>query len=200
MSIASERDAPVGSLALRYWQAVADLPVDRRRALAEIEACFVAGDPAQGLDGRHEGRVLATTFGSLLDVPFRWISNVWMPWKGKVLSAERSEGRNLFASSFTLPKRVVWPGYRDEEAAGSGMFTTYRFTTWSGPSSFTPGVTTFKIDYDLPESPRFLIRSILDEVVQIGEGVFLGQALLKWRGAFHRAAWFQLRSPADLPR
>jgi hypothetical protein len=24
--------------------------------------------------------------------------------------------------------------------------------------------------------------------------VFLGQALMKWRGAFHRAAWFQLRS------
>jgi hypothetical protein len=195
VAIASERDAPAGSLALRYWQAVADLPVDRRGALAEIEACFVAGAPAEDLDGRYEGRVLATTFGTLLDAPFRWISNLWMPWKGKVLNAERTEGRNLFTSSFKVPKRILWPGYRDEEAAGPGMFTTYRFTTWSGPSPFTAGVTAFKIDYDLPESPRFLIRSILDEVVQIDEGVFLGQALLKWHGEFRRAAWFQLRNP-----
>jgi hypothetical protein len=196
VAIASERDAPAVSLALRYWQAVAQLPVDRRRALAELEACFFAGAPAENLDGRYEGRLLATTFGPMLDVPFRWISYLWMPWKGKVLNAERTEGRNLFTSSFRIPKRIFWPGYRDEEAAGPGMFTTYRFTTWSGPSPFTPGVTTFKIDYDLPESPRFIIRSILDEVVRIDEGLFLGQALLKWRGEFHRAAWFQLRRSA----
>lgn len=194
MAIDSAREAPAGSLALRYWQAVADLPVDRRRALADIESCFVAGGAAEGLDGRYEGRVLATTFGVLLDVPFRWITNLWMPWKGKVLSAEQKEGRNLFTSSFRVPKRIFWPSYRDEQPAGPGMFTTYRFTTRSGPSPFTPGVTTFKIDYDLPESPRFLIRSILDEVVRIDEGLFLGQALLKWRGE-RRAAWFQLRDP-----
>jgi hypothetical protein len=195
VSIASERDARTGSLALRYWEAVAHVPVDRRRALAEIEACFVAGAAAEALDGRYEGRVLATTLGPLLDMPFRWISNAWMPWKGKVLDAERTEGRNLFTSSFRLPERIFWPGYRDEEATGPGMFTTFRFTTWSGPSPYTHGVTTFKIDYDLPASPRFLIRSILDEVVRIDEGLFLGQALLMWRGRFHRAAWFQLRAP-----
>jgi hypothetical protein len=193
VAIASERDAR--PLALRYWQAVADLPVDRRRALGEIEACFAAGALAEQLDGRYDGRVLATTFGVFLDLPFRWITNLWMPWKGKVLSAERTEGRNLFTSGFRIPKRIFWPGYRGEEAAGPGMFTTYRFTTRSGPSPFTPGVTSFKIDYDLPESPRFLIRSILDEVVQIDDGLFLGQALIKWRGDFQRAAWFQLRSP-----
>jgi len=193
VAIDSERDAR--PLVLRYWQAVADLPVDRRRALGEIEGCFATGAPAEHLDGRYEGRVLSTTFGVFLDVPFRWITNLWMPWKGKVLDAERTEGRNLFTSSFRIPKRIVWPGYRDEEAAGPGMFTTYRFTTWSGPSPFTPGVTTFKIDYDLPESPRFLIRSILDEVVRIDDGLFLGQAVIRWRGEFRRAAWFQLRSP-----
>jgi len=52
----------------------------------------------------------------------------------------------------------------------------------------------FRIDYDTPDDLDFLIRRILDELVQIGEGLYLGQALLRIRGQWKRAAWFSLEA------
>jgi hypothetical protein len=49
-----------------------------------------------------------------------------------------------------------------------------------------------QIDYrELEENPG-LIRRILDELVQIDDEVYLGQALMFWRGRLRRVAWFSL--------
>jgi hypothetical protein len=186
--------AEATSRPLRYWRAVASLPVDRVAALAELEACFAAGGPVERLDGATKGRLITTTFGYGLDRVFMGMASLWMPWKGKVLDPEAKEGRNIFASPSRVPLRMMWPGYRDQQPFDGGRFTTFRFTTWTGEGKLDPEVEVFKIDYDLPDSPGFLIRDILDELVQVDDGLYLGQALLRWRGRYRRAAWFQLEA------
>jgi hypothetical protein len=180
------------SRSLRYWRAVASLPADRNGALGEIEACFLSGEPVERLDGPMAGRLITTTFGYGLDRVFMGLASLWMPWKGKELDPEAKEGRNIFASSFRAPMRLLWPSYRDQRPANPGRLTTFRFTTWAGAGKLHPDLEVFKIDYDLPDSPALLIRDILDELVQIEEGLYLGQALLRWRGRYRRVAWFQL--------
>lgn len=185
--------AVADDLALRYWRAVASIPVDRRAALEELDRCFAAGGPVERLHGDTEGRLLATTLGYGLDRVCMGLASLWMPWKGKTFDADAKEGWNIFTASFRILQRLVWPGLRRRARYGPGPFTTFRFTTWNGPGTLDPTVDVLKIDYDVPDSPSFLIRDVLDEVVRIDDGLFLGQALLKWRGRFRRAAWFQLQ-------
>ena len=47
-------------------------------------------------------------------------------------------------------------------------------------------------DYDFAVNPGFVIRRILDEVVQVADGVYLGKVLLRARERFHRVGFFSL--------
>ncbi|HEV8563691.1 MAG TPA: hypothetical protein VGR41_02125 [Actinomycetota bacterium] len=179
-------------LTLRYWRAVADLPAVRMRALAELDECFRRGSTPSGLSGSLEGRLVTTTLGYGLDAITMGLARVWMPWKGKTFEPDRKEGWNLFSPEFRWLMRVLWPSYDDVGSAGPGRLSAFRFTTWEGPGALHPDLTTFKIDYDHEGSPRFLIRPILDELMEIEPGLYLGQALLRWRGALRRVAWFSL--------
>jgi len=185
--------AVVDDLALRYWRAVASIPVDRRAALEELDRCFAAGGPVERLHGDTQGRLLATTLGYGLDRVCMGLASFWMPWKGKTFDADAKEGRNIFTASFRIPLRLIWPRYKDEHGFAQGRFTTFRFTMRNGPATLDPAVDVLKIDYDAPDSPSFLIRDVLDEMVRIDDGLYLGQALLNWQGRFRRAAWFHLQ-------
>jgi hypothetical protein len=116
-----------------------------------------------------------------------------MPWKGKTVDRAAGTGRNLFTPGWRPVERVMWPGYDDVRSEAAGRFSTFAFSVWTGPSETDPEVEVLKIDYDQEASPVFLIRRVLDEVVHVGGGVLLGQALMMWRGRRQRAAWFQLR-------
>ena len=62
-----------------------------------------------------------------------------------------------------------------------------------GPSVTSPSCEVLRIDYrDLEENPTWPIRQILDELVQVDDEVYLGQALMQWRGELRRAASFSL--------
>ena len=50
-----------------------------------------------------------------------------------------------------------------------------------------------KIDYDLEVNPRFVVRDVLEELVQLSDGYYLGKALLHWRGQWRCAAFFTLQ-------
>ena len=181
-------------LTLRYFRALADLPHERSGALAELEACFRAAETPQPIDGATRGRLLTTTLGHGLDAITAGLARLWMPWKGKAFNPEAKEGRNLFTNSFRPVQHALWPGYDIDYPEREGRYSTFSFTTWEGRSAFTPdGLDVLKIDYEHPQSP-WLIRDILDELVQIEDGLFLGQALLRVRGKLHRLAWFELRT------
>lgn len=181
-------------LALRYFRALADLPHDRTGALAALETCFRDAETPSTIEGATRGRLLTTTLGYGLDAIPGGLARLWMPWKGKTFDPEAKEGRNLFSTGFRSIMHVLWPGYDLEYPEGERRFSTFPFTTWDGPSAFTPGgADILKIDYEHPQSP-WLIRDILDELVLIDVGVHLGQALLRIKGRLHRVAWFELRT------
>jgi hypothetical protein len=180
-------------LTLRYLRALADLPHERSRALGEIEACFRGGGTPEALDGPMRGRLLTTTIGYGLDAISSGLAHLWMPWKGKAFDAAAKDGRNVFTTAFHVVEKALWPGADLDEPLGRRGYTTFPFTTWEGPSAFTPGgEDVLKIDYEHPQSP-WLVRDVLDELVGIDDRLFLGQALLRIRGRLHRVAWFELR-------
>ncbi len=183
-----------GDLERGYWRAVATLPADRAWALGELERCFREGGLPAMPSGPLEGRLLTTTMGSVVDPAFMGATRLWMPWKGKTVDPAAGVGRNLFTPGWRPVERSLWPRYHDVRDEGAGRLSTFSFTVWTGPSETDPDVKVLKIDYDHARSPAFLIRRVLDEVVHVGDGVLLGQALMSWRGSRRRAAWFQLRS------
>lgn len=184
-----------GAAALR--RAEATLRHDRPRALQELERRFADGRVPEGLDGPMDGRLVATTFGFGLDLVFETIARLYMPWTGKAFDLDGKEGRNRFARSARPFIRAMWPRYRDLIPGDDGGFTAFRFDTGVGPSAITPDVSVLRIDYAHPGSP-WPVRLVLDELVAVGDGQHLGQALMRWRGRFHRVAWFALQtiSPA----
>ncbi len=178
------------SLATRYWRAIATLPVSRRQALNEIESCFRHGTAPTALAGPLKGRLLTTTVGKGVDQLAMGMSRIWMPWKGKTFSI--GEGRNLFDNAFKAVLRVGFRGYDDVKTEEDGRISTFPFVTRMAPSELEPELKVLDIDYDHAASPGRLVRDVLDELVEIGEGLYLGQALLRWKGKRRRVAWFQL--------
>lgn len=180
--------------AAAYWKAVATLSVDRRQALSDIERFFDAGSVPEGLDGFHRGRLVATTLGYGLDLIPETLARLWMPWKGKTFDAAAAEGRNVFSSRGRFVARLLWPRYRGIAPFKPGLDTAFRFVTSAGESAVHQGLQVLRIDYDLPNNPAWPIRRVLDELVRVDEGLYLGQALLRLGGRWRRAAWFSLEA------
>jgi hypothetical protein len=181
----------VGTGAAALWRAEATLRHDRRRGLAALERSFASGGAPTRLDGPMAGRLVAVTIAPVLDQVMEGWSRLYMPWTGKTFDATGSAGQNRFVGSARPWFRLYWPSYRDLAPDGSGGFTAFRFETSVGPSRSVPALEVLRLDYRLPESP-WLVRDVLDELVEVGDGQHLGQALLWWRGRLRRAAWFAL--------
>ncbi|MDQ3210354.1 MAG: hypothetical protein M3Q20_04105 [Actinomycetota bacterium] len=175
-----------------FWHAVAMLRLDRPLGLAELQGCFGAGKPAEGLVGFRRGRLIATTCGYGVDGPFEGLARLWMPWRGQHFSRQAAEGVNLFTVGGRRAIRTAFPRYRgfgDDEQGTSA----FRFVTSVAPSVSHPDVTVLRLDYrSVRENPSFPIRKVLDELVQIDVGLYLGQELMTWGGRPHRVAWFSL--------
>jgi hypothetical protein len=60
-------------------------------------------------------------------------------------------------------------------------------------------VKVYKIDYDFDENPSFVIRSILDELVEIEDGLYLGKILYRVAGRFRPIGYFTLER-GSVPR
>lgn len=175
-----------------FWHAVAMLRLDRPLGLAEVQTCFAGGKAAEGLVGFRRARSIATTCGYGLDSPFEAMARMWMPWRGKSFSRQAAEGVNLFTVGGRRAIRTAFPRYRglgdDEEGTSA-----FRFLTSIAPSVSHPGVTVLRLDYrGVPENPSFPMRRMVEELVQIDHGLYLGQTLITWGGRPHRVAWFSL--------
>lgn len=182
--------------ALAYLQAAqTTMYRDRTRGLAALHELFRTGavpDPAP--DGRYAGELLALDVAPLLTPIAQGMACWWMPWQGKVFDADRADGSNIFTCDSWRLAHLFWPFYRHYQVDGAQTYRAFAFHTRTGPGLLDPDVTVLKIDYNLPENPVLNVRRVLDEVVQIADGLYLGKAHLHWWwGRWQTVAYFTLR-------
>jgi hypothetical protein len=153
--------------------------------------------PDPPLDGPTRGIMVTPILARPLDLGLRALATSWVPWTGKRFDAASGTGDNLLVASSRGPARVMWPSYR-LKPLGDG-YVAFRFRTYVGPGTVDPDRETLKIDYDSDENPRFLIRDILDELVQVVRGAYLGKVLLRRRGDWRLIGYFALEPAAAPP-
>src|SRR5437660_7845284 len=69
------------------WSWIEDLgrraQSDREGALSELQELFLCGQPAEGVTGQTEGRLVTWTMHPVADKLLGSITGAWMPWLGK---------------------------------------------------------------------------------------------------------------------
>ncbi|GIK43070.1 MAG: hypothetical protein BroJett011_69030 [Chloroflexota bacterium] len=122
------------------------------------------------------------------------IVNAWLPWQGKTFDAAQGRGDNIFTRDSLTLVHIYWPLYRGYMDDGSRTYRAFAFQTYTAPGLADPDRQVLKIYYDRPDNPRLSIRRILDELVQVEDGFYLGKAHLKWWwGTWQLVAYFSLR-------
>lgn len=172
---------------------------DRTACLTALEDIFRSGvAPRPPLDGLYRGELLALDIAPGLTRVAESLAGLWLPWRGKQLDAVSARGINLFTNDSYPPARLIWPAYRGYRARGPETYQAFAFHTSVGPGFRNPDQQVLRLDYDLPENPRLFVtvRRILDEVVQVADGYYLGKAYVHWYwGRWSRVAYFALRAP-----
>lgn len=166
---------------------------DRSGAIHSLNRLFNDGRlPSRQLDGRYDGIFVATTLAPGAD---RWLSAwtaLWMPWHGKVFYPASQTGENMFDRSAIPMMRPFMPNYHGFKPESDDRMLAFSFNTWTGTGILDQGLRVLKIDYDIPDSPR-TIRRVLDEVVELVDGAYLGKAHMRAvSGHWVTAAYFAL--------
>ena len=159
-----------------------------------LEALFAAGKPpTPALEGRTEGELVALDLAPVVTQALTALTSVWLPWQGKTFDAAQARGDNIFTAGSKTAARIFNPGYRSFINDGPDTYRAFAFRTYEAGAREDGNHTVLKIDYDLPENPRATIRRVLDELVQIDDGVFLGKAHVRWWSVrWQRVAFFSL--------
>jgi hypothetical protein len=172
-----------------------DPQANRRLILDRFDELFRSGSAPDPLpDAFLPGRLLATSTWPWLDSLGQRVARLWMPWQGKSFSPASSTGLNRFSPSARIPLKVVFPSYVPE-LIDAERIEAFPFRTRVEPGALDPGIDVLKIDYDFEENPNFIIRRILDELVQLAPGRYLGKVLFRVDGRFHPIGFFALRAP-----
>jgi hypothetical protein len=181
---------------------LAGMRASRRRGevLDSLNRIFrIATVPEPSPDGLYDGLVVTTTTFAATDPLFHVLLSLWMPWRGKRFDAKTMSGDNMMLPGARVPAKLVWPSYRFQDT-GQGRYAAFRFRSYPGAGTLDHDRRVLKIDYDSGENPSFLIRDILDELVQIVPGVYLGKVLLRSskpsRQSRRLVAYFTLRPAA----
>lgn len=171
---------------------------DRKAGMASLDDMFRSARPPQVLDGRYRGELVGVDIAPGLTQYAGFVQNRFRPWRGKTFDAGRGRGDNIFGKGAGPWFKVLMPSYGARRPDTSETFHAFDFRTYLAPAVLDPGVQALKIDYDLPENPAQTIRRVLDELVELADGYYLGRAFLRGRsGAWRRVAYFTLRMNND---
>jgi len=114
-----------------------------------------------------EGFLKGQAIGTFLQTVVKFV-----PWLGKTFDRSKSTGINI----------IDRDGKKSEE---------FPFRSWSG-KGVRDNQEVFKIDYDIPANAAWL-RTVLDEVVQVGEGKYLGKMqFIPFNGVYITLGFFEL--------
>jgi hypothetical protein len=166
----------------------------RAKAIDALDDLFRSGSaPDPQPDGPLQGELLTLTVARPVDAAVRGIASLYMPWLGKSFDRDAQTGINLLKPSARTPTKVLWPSYQAVREM-SDRLEVFPFRTRIDTGAVDPALHVLKIDYDFSENPDFIIRRILDELVQIDEGLYLGKILFRTKKAWHPIGFFSLRS------
>lgn len=166
---------------------------NRALILERLNELFRSGRaPDPFPDGFLHGQLVATSTTRPLDAFGRSMAQLWMPWKGKRFERARSAGMNVFAPGVLTPIRILFPRYTPESISGERV-EAFPFTIRVAPGHVDSDVDVLKIDYGLHANPR-LVRRILDELVELTPGVYLGKILFRTRHHHRAVGYFSLRA------
>ncbi len=116
-----------------------------------------------------------------------------VPWLGKSFEAPNSKGFNIFTPTGVKLLSIMTPFYRLFRKNADGNTDAYYFKTSTSEGFRDNEIDTFKLDYDSPENP-FLIRIILDEIVETAPNEFLGKVHMKvFPGYYATIGYFGLK-------
>jgi hypothetical protein len=166
---------------------------NRAEVIRRLDALFASGvEPEPAPSGFQKGRLLATSTWSPWDVVVMGIAQLWMPWLGKTFSPTTGTGLNRFTPTTATRAwlRTLFPRHAPE-VTEAGRLEAFPFRTCVGRGEVDAAVCVLKIDYDFEANPTF-VRHILDELVQIAPGRYLGKVLFRSGGRFRRIGFFSL--------
>ncbi|BCX04979.1 MAG: hypothetical protein KatS3mg053_2917 [Candidatus Roseilinea sp.] len=166
----------------------------RADTFAALNVLFRSGTlPAEPLDGRYRGGLAAIDLVPGATQLVQAILSRWLPWQGKRFDAACECGDNIFTRDLYPLARVIWPLYRAYTDDSAATYRAFTFKTSTGPGLFDPDRQVFKLDYDLPGNPPGNVKRVLDELVELPDGTFLGKAHLKlYWSAWKTVAYFTL--------
>ncbi|MBW3594227.1 MAG: hypothetical protein KY391_01510 [Actinobacteria bacterium] len=169
----------------------------RAYAVAELGDMFRTGRTPDPLpNGMFRGHLVTASISGLLDPFALRIARMWMPWLGKSFDANEMRGVNVLKPAARGAMRILWPNYAPERELADRI-EAFPFRTRVAPGELDPGVDVLKIDYDFDANPH-LVRRILDELVQIDDGLYLGKILFRRQGSWSAIGYFTLeRHAAD---
>lgn len=168
---------------------------NRDRVISELESLFRVGEVPDPLpDGFHAGTYLTTTIWGPADRLLWRVADLWMPWLGKRFDASASTGINRFDASASIPMRALWPSHRPRPA-GEDRLEAFPFRNRIGTGEVDGDVKVYKIDYDFAANPSFIIRHVLDEIVQIDDRTYLGRILYRVARMYQPIGFFALERP-----
>ena len=178
----------------RTWSLIRQL--GERKAEAELGELYRLGTPPRALEGPTNGILVTPLIHPAADFLLRALAGAWMPWLGKSFDTRAAHGYNRLAPSARWPAKLFWPFYETKPDVGARA--AFDFETAVEPGKADPDVEVLKIDYGPVESnPRFIIRQIRDELVELVPDTYLGKIL--WRSGEERytcIGYFALRQPA----
>lgn len=167
---------------------------DRAAGMASLDDMFRAGRPPRSLDGNYRGELLAVEVAPGITQLIESVQSRFHFWHGKTFYLNETGGDNVLNAGSRLPFKLLLPLYHGSRPDTATTFRALHFRTYTAPALFDPDVPVLKIDYDLPENPRLSIRRVLDELVELSEGYYLGRAYARWWwGKWQRVAYFNLR-------
>jgi len=192
-NVAVPADAVVETDVIR--EAQQRLRARRSEGLAALDAAFRAGAvPDPPPDGPYHGEVVALDIAPIVTPIVEWLTSFLMPWKGKYLIAAESRGDNIFGARWRTVLRLLFPFYKGNRDYGSDRFRAFVFDTSIASGKVDTDRRVFRIDYDRPDNPGFSIRRIVDEIVEVGNGVYLGKVHFQWWwGTWQMIGYFALR-------
>ena len=168
--------------------------VARAAALAELDEMFRGGSTPDPLpEGMLRGQLVTMSVWGPGDSFVRRVAGLWMPWLGKSFDPAAMQGVNVLTPSARGPMRVLWPNYTPERELADRL-EAFPFRNRIAPGELDPGVDVLKIDYDFEPNPQLIIRRILDELVQVEEGFYLGKILFRRQGSWMPIGFFTLES------